>query len=178
MRRITHPLAPAADAWSALDQLSAHLATQPVAPGGAAWSLVGGLIAQRSSPHRRRPAPRLQVRAGAWIEIDRVAPSGPPSLAPAVGAAVPHPARPDLKTFVTLTAGTIGGRHLEKGVHFLVERRAPEAGDWVVVVDRRGLRPLVAGPRGVVPQGAGGLLGEGRVLGVVEAVVREHRRRA
>lgn len=178
MRKISRPLAPAAEAWSALARLSADLAVHPVAHGVEAWSLVGGLVAQRSSSQRRRPAPRLRVRAGAWVEIDRVAPSGPPSLAPAVGAAVPPWSRPDLKTFVTLTAGTIGGRHLEKGVHFLVERREPEAGDWVVVVDRRGLRPLVAGPRGAVPQGAGGLLGEGRVLGVVEAVVREHRQRA
>jgi hypothetical protein len=70
-------------------------------------------------------------------------------------------------------AGSIDGRRIEQDALVVLARRPAVRGELVAVTDRRSCRLAIAGGTGLA-----GVPEEGRVLGVVEAVVGAPRRRA
>lgn len=171
MKIPTTPVEAADDAWSALQELTSHLDVCALAGAADALALARGLVAPRSFPRRRRSSLSHRVGPGALVEIERDSSVGPPTLSPTWSDSSGSFKHADVREYRVLARGRIGGRNLETGASLVVARRPPEAGDWIVVVDRRGIRPVVAGPRGAIARGPEGILGEGRVLGVVEAVL-------
>lgn len=159
-------------AWTALQELASRRDSPTPSEASRALELASGLAAPQSLPRRRRTGLQRMVQAGSVVEIEREFSAGSPPLAPTVSERY---ARGDIKEFVALATGSIGGRTLVRGESLLVVRREPEAGDWVVVATRRGIRIAVSsGPRRALLRPCG-LPEEGRALGVVEAIVREGR---
>lgn len=156
-------------AWTALQELASRPDSPTSSDASRALELASELAAPKSLPRRRSGLHRA-VQAGAVVEIEREFSPGSPPLAPTVSERYPHG---DIKEFVALATGMVGGRTLIRGERLLVVRREPEAGDWVVVATRRGIRIAVARGPGKALLRPCGLPEEGRALGVVEAILRE-----
>jgi len=159
-------LSPAGAAWGALVELAARAPQLPDA--GAALELARSVVPLRQ-PHRRRP--RNPVPAGNVIEVLPGPRRGAPLLAPASGS-LPELERQGFAVYRVLAAGSIDGRRIDEGARVIVSRRPAARGELVAAADRRSVRLCVVGSSGLdaMPE-------EGRVLGVVEAVLAAGRRR-
>lgn len=169
-------IAPATTAWTALQELASSLRVLPLAEASAPLALAACLTSRRSFPRTRGRNARLRVEAGAYCEIEKVRYAGSPPLAPVPGAFGATGSWKGVTVYESLAIGFVEGRRLVAGERFLVSRREHEPGEWVVVADRTQLRIVVGGHRGGWIGTTPGVPVEGRILGVVEAVVTEHRR--
>lgn len=162
-------MVPAAAAFSALAELSVRLSEGAPADAALPLGMARSLTAARRR-EGRRPA-SLRVPAGAATEVFQGPRSGSPLLAPAPGS-VPglDEVREGLSIFRPVVAGRVEGRELSESDRVVISRRAPARGELAVVADHRAVRIVTAGPHGILPAGV-------RLLGSVEAIVREASRR-
>ena len=162
LRSTALALAPAGAAWGALLDLAAHAQLHPDA--ALAYELASTAVPQRLPPRQRA---RSRVPAGRLVEVLAGARRGAPLLEPAAGAL--HgvdEAGQGIAVYRVQAAGSVAGRAMAEGALVMLARRRADRGELVAVIDHRSIRLCVAGAveRGGVPA-------EGRVLGVVEAVV-------
>lgn len=162
-------LSPAGSAWLAL--LDVAGSAQQLPDAAQAWNLARSAVPPRRAARRRS---RVAVPAGRLLEVMPGPRRGAPLLEPANGA-LPgiDEKRERLSVFRVQAGGSIDGRIIEQDALVILARRKAMRGEMVAVADRRSCRLAVAGAAGL-----GGLPEEGRVLGVVEAVVGASRRRA
>ena len=159
-------LSPAGAVFGALVELSARAPQIPDA--AAALELARSVVPQRRQQRRR---PRNAVPAGRTIEVITGPRRGTPLLTPAAGS-LPALERHGLSVYRVLATGLIDGRRIAEGALVALSRRPVGKGDLIVAADRRSLRLCLVGGSGLDAPPA-----EGRVLGVVEAVIAEGQQR-
>ncbi|WP_373049266.1 hypothetical protein [Vulgatibacter sp.] len=159
-------LCPATAAWGALLDIAASVQELPDA--GAALALARSVVPQRARRQARRGR-GFAVPAGTIVEVLPGPRRGAPLLVPATGA-VPgvDEERQGLAVYRVQSAGRIDGRLVREGARVVLSRRRAERGELVAVVDRRSIRLCVEGGAGLA-----GVPEDGRILGVVEAVIAD-----
>ncbi len=161
---------PAAElAWAALRAVNTPTSPRFYDPA-AALELASSLEPHPSldcSPSRLLRRRRLQVAAGAVVEVMAGQVAGGPRLEPAPGSLPGLDERvADVSVYRVASAGRVGDRILPLGARILVGKRLAEKGDLLLIATRCSLRLVPA-------DHVEGRLSEPRILGVVEGIVAD-----